>query len=411
MTPRISLAMIVKDEEATLPVCLGSIADLVDEIVVVDTGSTDRTRDVAARFGARVHDVPWPDSFAAARNASLSRATGSWIFWLDADDFLDVANRRKLQVLFESLGDENSAYLLKCVSRVSSASGSTIVGERPQLFRNRPDVRWENRVHEQIVPAIVRSGGILRTSDVEIQHTGYQEEAHRLRKEERNLRLSRLDVAERPDDPCILFHLGKSLLSLGRPAEALPVLERGLERADPGESLMRKLFAQVAHTQQRLGRLDQALATCQQGRQRFPDDVELLYQESYLRLRGGDLAGAESCLLRILHAPAGAFSLVDVDPALRGYRVHFNLAIIYRRQGRLAEAERAWRAVLAAEPRCTEAWIGLVELYLAQRRGPDLERLVQHLQADPERTLEAAAVRARLQRFQPPGAAAAPPRH
>ena len=82
MRPRVSLCLIVKNEEAHLPACLRSAADLVDEIVVVDTGSTDRTREVAAELGAKVYDYPWSDDFAAARNESLRHAGGNWIFWI-----------------------------------------------------------------------------------------------------------------------------------------------------------------------------------------------------------------------------------------------------------------------------------------------------------------------------------------
>src|SRR5437667_7943437 len=86
MSNSLSLTMIVRNEEATLAACLSSAADLVDEIVVVDTGSTDGTKEVAARFGARVFDFPWRDDFAAARNESLSHARGNWILWLDGDE-------------------------------------------------------------------------------------------------------------------------------------------------------------------------------------------------------------------------------------------------------------------------------------------------------------------------------------
>ena len=95
--PRVSLTMIVKNEEHNLPDCLASVRDLVDEAVVIDTGSTDRTREVAARFGCVVGEFPWIDHFAAARNAALERATGDYAFWMDADDRLDEANRTRLK--------------------------------------------------------------------------------------------------------------------------------------------------------------------------------------------------------------------------------------------------------------------------------------------------------------------------
>src|SRR5438093_160028 len=108
MKPKVSLCLIVKNEESNLPACLATAADLVDEIVVVDTGSTDGTKETAARFGARIFDFPWIDHFAAARNESLRHASGEWIFWLDADDRIDEENRARLRTLFANLPDENA---------------------------------------------------------------------------------------------------------------------------------------------------------------------------------------------------------------------------------------------------------------------------------------------------------------
>src|SRR5258708_3961820 len=103
MRPRVSLCMIAKNEEANLPICLGSVADLADEMILVDTGWRDRAGEVAAVLGARVFDFAWVDSFAAARNESLRHATGAWIFWLDGDEWLDAANRQLLRELFAKL--------------------------------------------------------------------------------------------------------------------------------------------------------------------------------------------------------------------------------------------------------------------------------------------------------------------
>ncbi|HLJ97346.1 MAG TPA: glycosyltransferase, partial [Gemmataceae bacterium] len=146
---RVSLTMIVRNEENTLGDCLRSVADLVDEVVVVDTGSTDRTREMAASFGARVIDFAWCDSFAAARNESLRHATGDWAFWLDADERLDAANRQRLVELFGRLGDENAGYVMKQHSGPEGDTTRGTVVEQTRLFRNHPAVRWEYRIHEQ----------------------------------------------------------------------------------------------------------------------------------------------------------------------------------------------------------------------------------------------------------------------
>ncbi|MHB1034266.1 MAG: glycosyltransferase family 2 protein [Pirellulales bacterium] len=116
----VSLTLIARNEESNLADCLSCVADLVQEIVVIDTGSKDRSREVARRFGAHVYDFPWCDDFAAARNEALRHASSPWIFWMDADDRLDPPNRDRLRALFASLGDENAAYLMKCAQATSS---------------------------------------------------------------------------------------------------------------------------------------------------------------------------------------------------------------------------------------------------------------------------------------------------
>ncbi len=101
--PKVSLTMVVRDEQENLPHCLGSGAGLFDEIVVVDTGSRDRTRDIAREFGARVFDFLWVDDFAATRNAALARAIGDYACWLDADNVVDSPQRAKLEALLDGL--------------------------------------------------------------------------------------------------------------------------------------------------------------------------------------------------------------------------------------------------------------------------------------------------------------------
>ena len=100
---KVSLTMIVRNEEQNLPRCLESVRGLFDEIVVVDTGSTDRTKEIAAGFGARVFDFAWIDDFAAARNVALDHATGDYAFWLDADDVIEPPERDKLKSLLDTV--------------------------------------------------------------------------------------------------------------------------------------------------------------------------------------------------------------------------------------------------------------------------------------------------------------------
>ena len=170
---RISLCVMARNEQANLAACLGPVMNLVGEAIVVDTGSTDRTREIARGCGARVFDFPWCDSFAAGRNETLRHATGDWIFWLDADDRIDEDNHAKLRAQFADLRDENVGYVMKVASGPLGDSSAARVVDQIRLFRNHPQIRWEYRVHEQILAAICRQGGVRRWTDVVVQHVGY----------------------------------------------------------------------------------------------------------------------------------------------------------------------------------------------------------------------------------------------
>ena len=390
---QVSLAMIVKDEEANLPQCLASAADLVDEIVIVDTGSTDRTKEVAGRFGARIFDFAWGDDFAAARNASLDHAAGPWIFWLDADDRLDEENRRRLRTLFSGLRDENAGYIMRYWCPANGAKAGVATFDHLRLFRKQAAARWQYRIHEQIHPALERLGYAIRRSDVTILHLGYQEEATRARKCQRNLRLLDLENSERPNDPFTLFNLGCTYQEMGRLAEAVACYQGSLRHAQPGQSFLCKVYVMLTRAHRQLGQTGEAMAVCRAGRAFYPNDPELLCQKAWLLYLGGDFQGAESSLLQILTGPQERSGLdISVDPGLRGYVTRHNLAVLYRSQNRAAEAEMQWRLVVAEQPDFADAWLGLGELYLAQNRWDELDEVQRALEANPATAVESAVL-------------------
>jgi glycosyltransferase involved in cell wall biosynthesis/Flp pilus assembly protein TadD len=376
----VSLCMIVKDEEANLPACLASVGDLAGEIIVVDTGSTDGTREVAERLGAKVLEFPWVDSFAAARNETLRHATGEWIFWMDADDRLDEANREKLRALFAGLKEENAGFVMKCLCLPDPVTKATTQVDHLRLFRNLPELSWRYRVHEQILPAIRERGADVRWCDVVIHHTGYRDPALRARKLERDLRLLLLDQAEHPDDPFILFNLGCIYQEQGRQTDALPLLRRSLERSQPADSIVRKLYTLIAQCHNQLGERNEALSVCHAGRTHFADDPELLFQEGICLRHLGDLSGAKRCWEQVLSAPPGPY-FASFNTGIRGYLTRHNLAAVSHDLGLIAEAEAHWRAVLTERPDYEAAWIGLGDIFLAQERWQDVEEAARHLEA------------------------------
>jgi tetratricopeptide (TPR) repeat protein len=336
--------MIVRNEEQHLPECLESVADLMDEIVVVDTGSTDRTRDVARRFGAQVFDFPWVDSFAAARNESLRHATGDWIFSFDADERLTGTNRTKLQRLLAGLGQENKAYGMRLVSLPESGSMLTTEWRHVRLFRHHPAVRWQNRIYEKIMPALHAVGASVEWTDIAVHHLGYQDPVVLARKYERNLRLLQMDYAEDADNPATLLAIGSLYAAMGRPGDALPMLQRGLAHLNADEPLGRRLYRLIVQCYRVLGQTPAALAACCAARASYPLDAGLRSQEAQLREEIGDLAGAERTYLHLLYEQEPNF-WDGMPPGLLCFWARHQLAALYAKQGRTAEAKAQGPAV------------------------------------------------------------------
>lgn len=398
MRPRVSLCMIVKNEEANLRTSLGALAGLVDECIVVDTGSTDRTREIARELGARVHEFAWCDNFSAARNESLRHATGDWILWFDADDRIDAENREKLRHLLVGLGEENVVYMMRCVCPPDPDSPFATVGDHPRLFRNHPQIRWQHRVHEQIVPSVLAQGGEMRFTEVTIEHAGYQVAELARAKDVRNVRLMELELLEQPDDPWNLFNLGQTLYSLGRRDEATRHLQRALNNCRPKETFVFRIFLLLAQIHAGQGRHAEALAVCRQGRERFPDQVELAQEEALQLARMKDFAGAEAVLLQVMEMPGPEHRFAGLDKAAQRIQTAYNLAIVYRDQGRASDCEALLLKVLGEHPGYGLARVALAELQLRQGRWAELEQTLEFLQSDPRHVPHAALIRSQIHR-------------
>ncbi len=162
----ISLCMIVKNEEAVLARCLDSVADLMDEIIIVDTGSTDRTKDIAARYTDKIFDYKWINDFADARNFSFSKATMEYIYAPDADEILDEENRQRFRQLKECLLPEIELVQMKYVTESERDAVMNVRKEyRPKLFKRLRTFTWIDPIHET-----VRLSPVVYDSEVEIIH-------------------------------------------------------------------------------------------------------------------------------------------------------------------------------------------------------------------------------------------------
>jgi tetratricopeptide (TPR) repeat protein len=389
MLRRTSLTMIVRDEERNLAACLGPVAPLFDEVVVVDTGSGDRTREVAASFGARVFDVPWSDDFAAARNAALDRVTGAWAFRLDADDRLDPPEVERLRTLLTTLPAAPVGFTVRYTH---DRPGEPVSLDEVRLFPNRPDVRWRYRVHEQITPDLLAVGGAVRRTDVGLRHIGYTDPGVVRQKLERNLRLIELDLRDRPGDPFVLLYAGWTRLGLGDAAAAVAPLDAACRAAGPGFGPLPLCHALRAGALLAVGRSADALAVCREGRARCPRDGGLACVEGEALLATGRAAEAVVAFRGVL---AGGW--VDGPLPASGLRPRalHGLATALP-PGTDPEREALWREAVADHPEFGPAWVGLGEWLVARGRSADARRVAAAAERAIPRGLEGAVVRSRI---------------
>lgn len=216
----VSLCMIVKNEEDVLGRCLESAAGLVEEIIVVDTGSTDRTREIAARFTDLIFDFPWQDDFAAARNASFSHASMDYCLWLDADDVLLEADRTAFLKLKAELDPAVSVVMAPYHTGFDEEGRVTFSYYRERLIRNGAGMRWAGAVHEAITPV-----GQVLYADFAVTHR-----KTRPSDPDRNLRIyQKLLSSGAALGPREQFYYGRELYAHRLWREALAVLEGFLE--------------------------------------------------------------------------------------------------------------------------------------------------------------------------------------
>ena len=170
----ISLCMIVKNEERILKRCLDSVADLVEEIIIVDTGSTDRTKEIAAAYTDRIYDFEWIDDFSAARNFAFSKASQEYIYSADADEVLDEENRERFRIMKEALLPEVDIVQMKYGNQLQFGTVYNYDEEyRPKLFRRLRSFRWIEPIHETIsLDPVVFDSDIVVTHLPENNHAG-----------------------------------------------------------------------------------------------------------------------------------------------------------------------------------------------------------------------------------------------
>jgi glycosyltransferase involved in cell wall biosynthesis len=229
MSSTVSLCMIVKNEEKNLKACLDGYRALADEIVIVDTGSTDRTVEIAKAAGAIVIESTWESDFSKARNISIDNATSDWILWTDADDRISADNCEKIKKVIQSYS------LTTCFSFMIKNSQDGILGDvfnQVRLFPRHPKIRFRYKVHEQVLPSIQALEYETLFTDIVVFHTGYDSPETVKKKQERNLPILLKEIEERKDNPVIIYTYAGTLVDLGRFEESIPYYEKAMQLSE-----------------------------------------------------------------------------------------------------------------------------------------------------------------------------------
>lgn len=364
--------MIVRDEEATVARAIRSVAAVVSQLVVVDTGSRDGTVARARALGAEVHHAPWADDFAAARNAALARVRQPWVLVLDADEEL-VAD--DVPTLARTLSAPRAAgYNLRVVSLVGSGREFT-EARVTRLFRTGPTIRYRGRVHEQVADSLVAAGGQLAPLDVRLLHTGYLPAVMAAKhKQERNLALLAQAAGEEPEQPYWQFQLGQTLLALGRVDEARAAYARAAAGLDPAAPLAPVVAAAAVRAAVAAEDWDAADSLARQGVAASPAYTDLLWLWGLVLLHLDRLDAARACFERCLTlgAPVG---YLQSELGVGTYLPKTALAEVAQKAGHGDQALAWLLSALKDQPGRLATWV-MVDRLTAGTPPPVLARHV-----------------------------------
>jgi len=388
--PRLCVAMILRDERDVLAETLASVRTVADEIVVLDTGSTDGTPAVAEQWGATVAHGPWNHDFSDARNRCRGLTRGDWVLWLNAGERLDPGSAEELRDFVNRQADPAVAYLVSVVLAPAAPSTSAEEGCRLRLLPRAVPLRFEGRVRETIRPAVEAAGLRIELAPGRIGcHPRVDDSGRKRRIAQRNLELVEREAEESLASARLLLAAGDALSDLGEAEPAREAFRRAIELAERGSTGMLEGYYGLLTTYDgEPAKRDEQIEVCLEALEVFPFDGQLLMAAgTYLREkdRANQAVRALRTAVDLGQVNLEAWHLADLPDAAASC-----LALVLQAQGEDAEARRVLEDALARGPGSVRIRRQLVDLHVTRGRceealgaaeglatGDDLRRLAE----------------------------------
>ncbi len=294
----ISLCMIAKNEGDNLRRCLDSINSEVDQIILVDTGSSDQTVEIAREYGAVVIEEEWENDFSSHRNSALKVAGSDWILFLDCDEELAPASRGRVKEIIED--DNYEAYYLDVVNKVEDDAEISFPSIR--LFKNREEYRFQGRIHEQIIYSILERVSFAEIGDsgLKINHYGYNPQTNNIQaKTKRNLAILE-DYKEEEQDGFYFYNLGTEYLRAGHQEKALKAYQKSLQLTEPGSAYSPFLVKRLVNILMGLEHYREVLKYLDYYQEIYPSFADLYFLEGICQSNLGRYTEAQVALQQYL---------------------------------------------------------------------------------------------------------------
>ncbi|MGV7223971.1 MAG: glycosyltransferase [Nitrospinales bacterium] len=326
----VSLCMIVKNEEQYLAHCLASVKPIVDEMIVVDTGSTDSTKDIAVSFGAMIYDYDWNDNFAEARNFSISKASGNWILIMDADEVISHLDYTKFKEIVKVPHKNPAAYSIITRNYCTLANTIGWVANDGKYFQEEAGIGWipsvkvrlfygkdlicfEGVVHELLDPVLKRKGIKTEPCGIPVHHYGRLNRDNLDRKGEIYFEIGKKKLEEMGDDLNALRELAIQATIIGKNKDAIELWER-LLALKPDPKFCAEVFINMGTVYSRMGKYQDALYASKMATAHSPELKEAIYNyamaELHLGNAGKTIEVLEEMLTKVPEYPPAQFVLV-----------------------------------------------------------------------------------------------------